>query len=130
MSRICHWFHPGAIKPDRRYVRSQGEYGDCGEDERDIPRYLPRYLPTGAPTTDTPKSSTPYQASPSPSGLALEEEGRKAKEGDLEAVENLVWLVGTVEGDWTGRKDFAMKELGLGEEDLERVVRRTVEKLG
>ncbi|KAK4502383.1 hypothetical protein PRZ48_005808 [Zasmidium cellare] len=60
----------------------------------------------------------------------LEEEGRKAKEGDLEAVENLVWLVGTVEGDWTGKKDFAMKELGLGEEDLERVVRRTVERLG
>lgn len=60
----------------------------------------------------------------------LEEEKRKAAEGDLEAVENLVWYVGTVDGNWEGRKDFAMKELGLCEEDLNRVVKKTVEKLG
>lgn len=54
----------------------------------------------------------------------------KAAEGNLEAVENLVWYVGTVDGDWTGRKDFAMKELGLSEEDLDWVVKKTVEKLG
>lgn len=60
----------------------------------------------------------------------LEEEKRKAAEGDSEAVENLVWYVGTVDGNWEERKDFAMKELGLGEEDLDRVVRKTVENLG
>lgn len=60
----------------------------------------------------------------------LEEEKRKAAEGDLEAVENLVWLVGTVDADWTGKKDFAMKELGLSDENLERVVMKTVQRLG
>ncbi|KAF2162814.1 hypothetical protein M409DRAFT_68811 [Zasmidium cellare ATCC 36951] len=60
----------------------------------------------------------------------LEEEKSKAAEGDLEAVENLVWLVGTVDGNWEGKKDFAMEDLGLVEEDLERVVRKTVERLG
>lgn len=56
---------------------------------------------------------------------------RKAKVGggDLEAVEDLVWYVGTVEGDWRGKEGFVMKELGLEDERLEEVVRDIVESL-
>ncbi|SMY22197.1 unnamed protein product [Zymoseptoria tritici ST99CH_1A5] len=58
-----------------------------------------------------------------------EEEKIKADAGDKEAVENLVWLLGAIDADWTGKKDFAMEELGLEEEDLDEVVRATVKRL-
>lgn len=57
------------------------------------------------------------------------EEKAKAEKGDLEAVENLVWYLGAVDADWTGRKDFAMQELGLEEESMGEVVRRVVQEL-
>lgn len=55
-------------------------------------------------------------------------EKAKAEAGDLEAVENLVWYLGAVDADWTGRKDFAMEELGLEEESMDEVVKRVVEE--
>lgn len=57
------------------------------------------------------------------------EEKKKAEAGDLEAIENLVWYLGAVDANWEGRKDFAMQDLGLKDEDLEVVVKKTVEKL-
>ncbi|EME45052.1 hypothetical protein DOTSEDRAFT_43463 [Dothistroma septosporum NZE10] len=56
------------------------------------------------------------------------EEKRKADAGDLEAVENLVWLLGAIDANWEKKEDFAMKDLGLENEDLNTVVKRIVEK--
>lgn len=54
------------------------------------------------------------------------EEKRKADGGDLEAVENLVWMLGALDADWTQREGFMMKPLGLQEEDLDKVIERMV----
>lgn len=58
-----------------------------------------------------------------------EERVAKRNAGDAQAIEDLVWLLGAIDADWTGRKDFAMKDLGLENEDLDEVVRKTVERL-
>lgn len=50
------------------------------------------------------------------------EEKAKADAGDLEAVENLVWMLGALDADWTQREGFAMEMLGLEEESLQEVV--------
>ncbi|KAK3401301.1 hypothetical protein B0T20DRAFT_112855 [Sordaria brevicollis] len=55
-----------------------------------------------------------------------DDEGRDEKERG-EAVEDLVFALGVVEGDWTKREEFSMELLGLEEEDLETVVRRVLE---
>ena len=54
------------------------------------------------------------------------EEKKKADAGDLEAVENLVWMLGALDADWTQREGFLMEGLGLKEEGLESVVGRMV----
>lgn len=56
------------------------------------------------------------------------EESKKADAGDLEAVENLVWLLGALDADWTKKENFAMEMLGLREEDLDQVVSRVVKE--
>lgn len=52
----------------------------------------------------------------------------KADNGDLDAVENLVWILGALDANWEGKENFMMKELGLDNEDLETVVRRVVKE--
>ncbi|GIZ44930.1 hypothetical protein CKM354_000811400 [Cercospora kikuchii] len=54
---------------------------------------------------------------------------KKRDEGSKEAIEDLVWLLGAIDANWEGRKDFAMEELGLENEDLDVVVRNVVEGL-
>lgn len=58
------------------------------------------------------------------------EKERKAKsdEGDLEAVEDLVWLLGTLDANWETKDGFAMKLLGLQNEDLDQVVKDIVKR--
>ncbi|KAF2484227.1 hypothetical protein BDY17DRAFT_295240 [Neohortaea acidophila] len=56
------------------------------------------------------------------------EEKAKADGGDREAVENLVWLLGTLDGNWEEKDGFAMKLLGLENENLDAVVRGVVEE--
>ena len=51
----------------------------------------------------------------------------KGGEGAAEAIEDLVFALGVVEGDWTRKEEYAMELLGLEEEDLEAVVRKTLE---
>lgn len=58
------------------------------------------------------------------------EEKRKADAGDLKAVENLVWLLGAIDANWEEKKDFVMRDLGLENEDLDTVVKMTLEKHG
>lgn len=57
-----------------------------------------------------------------------EEKVKKRDEGDKQAIEYLVWLLGALDANWENRKDFAMKDLGLENEDLDEVVRKIVEK--
>jgi nucleoside-diphosphate-sugar epimerase len=57
------------------------------------------------------------------------ENKKKADAGDLDAIEELVWLLGALDANWEGKENFAMKTLGLENEDLDQVVRRCVKEL-
>ncbi|KAG8624615.1 hypothetical protein KVT40_007682 [Elsinoe batatas] len=61
-------------------------------------------------------------------GFVRREEGRR-DEGSKEAVEELVFALGVMEGDWTRREEFAMGLLGLEDEDLGEVVGRVVREM-
>ena len=54
------------------------------------------------------------------------EQKAKRDEGDAAAIENLVWLLGAIEGNWEERDEFAMGLLGLGNEDLDGAVEKVV----
>ena len=57
----------------------------------------------------------------------LKAEKEKADAGDKVAIENLVWLLGTIDANWELRGDaFVMKALSLSNEDLQAVVDRIV----
>lgn len=56
------------------------------------------------------------------------EERAKAADGDLEAVENLVWILGTEDANWEKKDTFAMEELGLKDENLDEVVKQIVQR--
>ncbi|KAK3713020.1 hypothetical protein LTR37_008705 [Vermiconidia calcicola] len=56
------------------------------------------------------------------------EEKRKADDGDLEAVENLVWLLGALDANWESKENFAMKTLGLEDEDMHAAVEEVVKR--
>ncbi|KAH9883550.1 NmrA-like family protein [Xylariomycetidae sp. FL2044] len=53
----------------------------------------------------------------------------KADAGDHVAVENLVFALGVVDGNWEEREGFAMELLGLEDEDLDQVVGRVVKEV-
>lgn len=50
----------------------------------------------------------------------------KRDQGDEDAISNLVWLLGVVDGDWEKKSDFAMNLLGLENENLDEVVAKIV----
>ncbi|KAI1338185.1 NmrA-like family protein [Xylariaceae sp. FL0016] len=55
----------------------------------------------------------------------------KADTGDKAAIEDLVFALGALDGNWETREGFAMELLGLENEDLDEVVKRVVdEELG
>ncbi|EMR65844.1 putative -like family protein [Eutypa lata UCREL1] len=54
----------------------------------------------------------------------------KADAGDKEAVEDLVFALGAIDGNWEEREGFAMDLLGLENEDLDEVVKRVVDSQG
>ncbi|GKT56155.1 NmrA-like family protein [Colletotrichum tofieldiae] len=56
----------------------------------------------------------------------IEEHKKKADAGDAEAIEDLVFAVGQLDANWTKRADFAMKPLGLEDEDLDAVITEVV----
>lgn len=55
-------------------------------------------------------------------------ERRKMEAGSAAATEELVWVLGTEDADWTRKEDFAMGLLGLEEERLDEQVARIVEE--
>lgn len=59
----------------------------------------------------------------------IERQERKlAVEYSKETMEEIVFVLGTLDADWTKQEGFAMKELGLEDEDLDEVVGRVVEE--
>ncbi|GAO17991.1 uncharacterized protein UV8b_07713 [Ustilaginoidea virens] len=60
------------------------------------------------------------------SNAYLERESRKVASGDRRAVEEVVFVLGTVDADWTRKEGFAMELLGLEDENLDEVVARVV----
>ncbi|CAM1503602.1 Fc.00g011930.m01.CDS01 [Cosmosporella sp. VM-42] len=56
------------------------------------------------------------------SGPYLEEQRKKFAAGDHEAIEDIVFVLGTLNADWRTRDGFAMEELGLQDEKLDDVV--------
>ena len=56
------------------------------------------------------------------------DEKAKADNGDRDAVENLVWLLGTLDANWETRDGFAMQTLGLENENLDAEVTRIVQE--
>lgn len=69
-------------------------------------------------------TSSKWETTKFDSKLYEKEEKAKADDGDLEAVENLVWMLGALDADWTKRENFAMQKLGLENEDLQTIVNR------
>ncbi|TKA59914.1 hypothetical protein B0A55_11606 [Friedmanniomyces simplex] len=63
------------------------------------------------------------------SGGFRDEQKAKAEGGEVEAVEELVWYLGTVDADWRSREGFAMELLGLEDEDLGEAVEGVVRRL-
>jgi hypothetical protein len=55
------------------------------------------------------------------------EQKAKRDEGDKDAIENLVWMLGAIEGNWEEREEVAMGVLGLENEDLEEAAKKVVE---
>lgn len=60
------------------------------------------------------------------SNAYLKRESRRLAEGDRGAIEEIVFVLGTVNADWTRKDNFAMKLLGLEDEKLDDVVSNVV----
>jgi putative NADH-flavin reductase len=56
----------------------------------------------------------------------LEKEKSKADAGDHAAIEEVVFVIGTLEADWRGKEGFAMDLLGLEDEDLDQVLTQVI----
>lgn len=54
----------------------------------------------------------------------LSEQKKKADAGDKEAVENIVWALGTVNANWEKKQNFANELLGLKTEDLDEEIKK------
>lgn len=59
----------------------------------------------------------------------IEQKKALADKGDSDAIEDLVFVLGAIDGNWEGRPDFAMNTLGLENEDLDEVVQKVVDEL-
>ena len=55
-------------------------------------------------------------------------EKAKADSGDASSAEELVWYLGYVDADWRKNEGFAMKLLGLEDEDLDAAVEKVIQK--
>lgn len=59
----------------------------------------------------------------------ISEKKALADKGAKDAIEDLVFVLGVINGNWEAQPDFAMDLLGLKNEDLDEVVQRTVDGL-
>lgn len=56
----------------------------------------------------------------------IEKHKAAAQAGDAEAIEDLVFALGVLEGNWQTKPEFAMSTLGLANENLDEIVLRVV----
>lgn len=59
----------------------------------------------------------------------IKEKKALADAGDADAIEDLVFVLGAINGNWEDKPDFAMNLLGLENEDLDAVVKKVVDEL-
>lgn len=59
----------------------------------------------------------------------IREKKALADKGDLDAIEDLVFVLGVINGNWEEKPDFAMDLLGLENEDLDEVVQKVVDEV-
>lgn len=62
------------------------------------------------------------------SGSYLDEQQKRVEAGDKHAIEDVVFALGAIDADWTKQPTFAMKALGLEDEDLDEVVKGVAEE--
>ncbi|KHN97442.1 NmrA family transcriptional regulator [Metarhizium album ARSEF 1941] len=60
------------------------------------------------------------------SNAFLERQSQRLEAGDAEAIEEIVFVLGTVDADWTRKGGYAMDLLGLEDENLDQVIRDVV----
>jgi hypothetical protein len=60
------------------------------------------------------------------SNAFLDRETRRLREGHKDAEEHIVFVLGTVDADWTTREGFAMGVLGLEDENMDEVIDEVV----
>lgn len=75
------------------------------------------------------KDSRKWEIARYESEAFIKEKKALADAGDLQAIEDLVFVLGAIDGNWEGKPDFAMGLLGLEEEDLDEVVQKVVDEL-
>ncbi len=51
-----------------------------------------------------------------------------ADHGNRDSIEDLVFALGVIEGNWEEKEDFAMELLGLENEDLDTVVAQALKQ--
>ncbi|UNI15525.1 hypothetical protein JDV02_002051 [Purpureocillium takamizusanense] len=73
-------------------------------------------------------TGTPWHTQHLDSNAYLERQSRLLAEGNHAAVVEIVFVLGTVDADWTTRDGFAMELLGLRDEKLDDVVAAVVAK--
>ncbi|OAA56246.1 NmrA-like protein [Niveomyces insectorum RCEF 264] len=73
-------------------------------------------------TAVVPGGGKPWTVRHIDSGAFIAEHKQKADAGAAASIEELVFALGVIEGDWTQKPDFAMDLLGLKDEDLDAVV--------
>lgn len=61
------------------------------------------------------------------SGEYLQAEQEKHRQGDSQAIEEIVLVHGILTSNWEGKENFAMSLLDLQQEDLDQVVRKVIE---
>lgn len=59
----------------------------------------------------------------------IKEKKALADKGDMDAIEDLVFVLGAIDGNWEEKPDFAMDLLGLENENLDEEVQKVVDEL-
>jgi nucleoside-diphosphate-sugar epimerase len=90
--------------------------------------YLQSFAPTQREVVAALEKATgrAWQQEPIDSAAWVERHRAAAAAGDPRAIEEIVFVLGTLEADWRGRDGFAMDLLGLKDENLDDVVARVV----
>jgi putative NADH-flavin reductase len=101
------------------------------EETRDVMLYMQSFLVSQNEVLKVLEEirGSKYQLEQMSSEKYIQEKKKLADQGDKEAVEQLVCVLGLTRANWTKEKHFAMELLGLEEEDMPTIVRQTLEEM-